>query len=51
MWLIFLEAGVALCLLLLIVWASWPKQKKPVPLRHGGGEAKHGKNAEDAHER
>lgn len=34
MWLIFLEAGVALGLLLLIVWSTWPKQKKPIPLRH-----------------
>lgn len=34
MWLIFLEAGIALCLLLLIVWSTWPKQKKPIPLRH-----------------
>jgi hypothetical protein len=25
MWVIFLEAGVALALLLIIVWATWPK--------------------------
>ena len=25
MWVIFLEAGVALALLLIIVWVSWPK--------------------------
>jgi len=28
MWVIFLEAGVALALLLLIVWASWPKKNR-----------------------
>jgi len=26
MWVIFLEAGVALALLLIIVWATWPKR-------------------------
>jgi hypothetical protein len=26
MWVIFLEAGVALVLLLGIVWATWPKR-------------------------
>jgi hypothetical protein len=26
MWIIFLEAGVALMLLLVIVWATWPKK-------------------------
>lgn len=26
MWVIFLEMGVALCLLLLIVWWTWPKK-------------------------
>lgn len=26
MWVIFLEAGVALALLLVIVWATWPKR-------------------------
>jgi len=26
MWVIFLEAGVALVLLLVIVWATWPKR-------------------------
>lgn len=26
MWVIFLEAGLALLLLLIIVWASWPKR-------------------------
>jgi len=30
MWVIFLEAGVALTLLLIIVWATWPrKRRKP----------------------
>jgi hypothetical protein len=29
MWIIYLEAAVALALLLLIVWATWPKKKKP----------------------
>lgn len=28
MWLIFLEAGVALALLLIIVWATWPKKNR-----------------------
>lgn len=27
MWVIFLEMGVALCLLLLIVWWTWPKKR------------------------
>lgn len=27
MWLIFLEAGVALALLFTIVWATWPKRR------------------------
>ena len=27
MWVIFLEAGIALALLLTIVWATWPKRK------------------------
>lgn len=27
MWVIFLEAGVALALLLVIVWATWPKRR------------------------
>lgn len=26
MWVIFLEAALALCLLLLMVWATWPKR-------------------------
>lgn len=26
MWVIFIEAGVALALLLIIVWATWPKR-------------------------
>ncbi len=29
MWVIFLEMGVALGLLLLIVWWTWPKKKRP----------------------
>ncbi len=28
MWVIFLEAGVALALLLIIVWATWPKKNR-----------------------
>jgi len=28
MWVIYLEVGVALALLLLIVWWTWPKNKK-----------------------
>jgi len=28
MWVILLEAGVALALLLIIVWATWPRNKK-----------------------
>jgi hypothetical protein len=28
MWVIYLETGVALALLLLIVWWTWPKKKK-----------------------
>lgn len=27
MWVIFLEAGLALLLLLIIVWATWPRRK------------------------
>jgi len=27
MWVIYLEAGVALVLLVLIVWWTWPKKK------------------------
>ncbi|WP_281374112.1 hypothetical protein [Aromatoleum toluvorans] len=27
MWVIFLEAGVALALLLVIVWATWPRRR------------------------
>ena len=27
MWVIALEAGVALALLLIIVWATWPRKK------------------------
>jgi hypothetical protein len=27
MWVILLEAGVALALLLIIVWATWPRKK------------------------
>ena len=27
MWVIFLEAGVALLLLLTIVWATWPRKR------------------------
>ena len=27
MWVILLEAGVALTLLLLIVWSTWPRQR------------------------
>ncbi len=26
MWVIFLEAGLALVLLLIIVWATWPRR-------------------------
>jgi hypothetical protein len=26
MWVIFLEAGLALLLLLIIVWATWPRR-------------------------
>jgi len=28
MWVIFLEAGLALLLLLIIVWATWPRRDK-----------------------
>ncbi len=28
MWVIFLEAGLALCLLLIMVWATWPRRRK-----------------------
>ena len=31
MWVIFLEAGLALALLLIIVWASWPRRQNPNP--------------------
>lgn len=31
MWVIFLEAGVALALLLLIVWWTWPRKDKSEP--------------------
>ncbi|WP_281357675.1 hypothetical protein [Aromatoleum diolicum] len=30
MWVIFLEAGVALALLLIIVWATWPKRRDAI---------------------
>jgi len=39
MWVIFLEAGVALALLLIIVWATWPKR--------GGGERQEGSKDRD----
>lgn len=29
MWVIYLEAGVALLILLLIVWWTWPRKDKP----------------------
>lgn len=29
MWVILLEAAVALSLLLIIVWATWPKRSRP----------------------
>jgi hypothetical protein len=35
LWLL-LEAGVALALLVFIVWWTWPRQKKP--RNDGGGE-------------
>jgi len=28
MWVIYLEVGIALALLILIVWWTWPKKKK-----------------------
>ena len=28
MWVIFLEAGLALLLLLVIVWATWPRRRR-----------------------
>ncbi len=28
MWILALEAGVALALLLIIVWATWPRKNK-----------------------
>ena len=31
MWVIFLEAGVALALLLIIVWATWPRKPHDNP--------------------
>jgi hypothetical protein len=31
LWVILLEAGLALCLLLLIVWSTWPKGKPDAP--------------------
>lgn len=32
MWVIFLEAGLALCLLLIMVWATWPRRRdQPAP--------------------
>jgi len=31
MWVIYLEAGVALLLLLLIVWWTWPRKDKAKP--------------------
>jgi hypothetical protein len=33
MWIIFLEAAVALALLLIIVWATWPQRRRDAP-RH-----------------
>jgi len=29
MWVIYLEMGVALALLILIVWWTWPAKRKP----------------------
>ncbi|HRD35333.1 MAG TPA: hypothetical protein PLR02_13895 [Rhodocyclaceae bacterium] len=29
MWVILLEAAVAVSLLLIIVWATWPKRSRP----------------------
>lgn len=36
MWVIFLEAGMALFLLLIIVWATWPRKTRdnPPPADH-----------------
>ncbi len=31
MWVIFLEAGLALVLLFIIVWATWPKRRPAMP--------------------
>lgn len=28
MWVIFLEAGLALLLVLIIVWATWPRRRQ-----------------------
>jgi hypothetical protein len=33
MWVIFLEVGVALALLLIIVWATWPKRGRDISAR------------------
>lgn len=40
MWVIFLEAGVALALLLIIVWATWPK-KDPARIENKNPGATH----------
>lgn len=34
MWVIFLEAGLALLLLLIIVWATWPRRGQVHPNNH-----------------
>jgi hypothetical protein len=34
MWVIFLEAAVALALLLTIVWATWPRRREPPTRDH-----------------
>jgi len=31
MWVIYLEMGVALAILLLIVWFTWPRKRREAP--------------------
>lgn len=46
MWVILLEAAVALGLLLVIVWATWPKRRESAPQ-----DPKSLKNTEEDHTR
>ena len=40
MWVIYLEMGVALALLILIVWWTWPAKGRPAAPKDGPREEK-----------